>query len=187
MTTVWKRIEPSNWGWRILPALFLISFAIQSKDSYAQGQVVAQERVDIAIRSPERLILRVGSQGQRIDVIQFEVGSLPGSGPIPGVSSGDNPVTVMAKSKKISGQMILTADSSIPLTNASGDTISFQEISWAGTGDMPSGVFSGQPGQILFSSAAKNVMGAMSFSYSNRPYVPAGTYIGQVLFTLSSP
>ena len=124
MISVLKRIELSNRGWHILPALFLISFAIHAKDSYAQGRVVTQERVDIVIRSPERLVLRVGSQGGRIDVIQFEVGTLPGSGPIPGVSSGDNPVTVMAKSKKTSGQMILTADSSIPLANASGDTIS---------------------------------------------------------------
>ncbi len=187
MITVLKRMELSNWGWRVLPALLLLSLAVQAKDSCAQGQVVAQERVDIVIRSPERLILRVGSQGGRIDVIQFQVGSLPGSGPVPGVSSGGNPVTVMAKSKKISGRMILTADSSIPLTNASGDTIPFGEISWTGGGDMPSGVFSGQPGQILFSSTAKNVIGTMSFSYANRSYVPAGTYIGQVLFTLSSP
>jgi hypothetical protein len=183
---VLKRMNLSNWGWRILPALLLI-FAIQAKDSYAQDRVAGQERVDIVIRSPERLILRVGSQGGRIDVIQFQVGSLPGSGPIPGVSSGDNPVTVMAKSKKTFGQMILTADSSLPLISASGDMIPFSEISWTGTGDMPTGIFSGQPDQILFSSNAKNVRGAMSFSYSNKSYVPAGTYLGQVLFTLSSP
>jgi len=77
----------------------------------AQGRIVAQEPVNIVIQSAQFLSLRVGSPGSNIDVVRFDVTGLPGSGPVPGVSSGQNPVPVRARAVQLSGQMILTADS----------------------------------------------------------------------------
>ncbi|MBW2040252.1 MAG: hypothetical protein JRI46_11820 [Deltaproteobacteria bacterium] len=143
--------------------------------------------MDIVIRSALALFLRVGSPGGTVDVVSFHVTGLPGSGPVPGISSGQNPVPVRARAFLLFGQMILTADSSVPLNDGSGNTIPFTEISWRGTGGMPSGTFSGAADQFIGATSLSRFQGAMSFNYRNILYVPAGTYTGRVTYTLSSP
>jgi hypothetical protein len=170
-----------------LPLMLVLSLITLSADLAAQGRVVAQAPVDISIKAKFSLRLRIGSPGGRIDVVRFSVSELPGSGQIQGISSGPNPVPVKAKARFSSGQMILTADSSIPLEDGAGNTIPFSEIGWVGTGGMPSGTFSNAADQVIMATSSSNFNGAMSFYYGNILYVPSGVYTSRVVYTLSSP
>jgi hypothetical protein len=156
-------------------------------DLAAQGRVVAQAPVDIVILAANSLDLRIGTSGVTIDVVTFTVSQLPGSGSVPGVSSGANPVPVRATSSPGNATKILTADSSIPLNDGAGHTIPFTQISWAGANEVPSGAFTGAPSQPILMTTSQVTQGTMSFFYANTVYVPSGTYVGRVTFTLSSP
>jgi hypothetical protein len=82
----------------------------------------------------------------------------------------------------------LTVDSSTPLSNGPA-TISFNQISWtASDADIPSGTFSGGPGQVLVSyTTSRRVCNNHTFRYANAQVVDAGTYTGRVRYTLSMP
>ncbi|MCP4669362.1 MAG: hypothetical protein GY849_23770 [Deltaproteobacteria bacterium] len=170
-----------------LPALFFACLLLSPAPLPAQGRIAAQEPVDIIIRAARALFLRVGSPGGTIDVVRFDVSALPGSGPVPGFSSGRNPVLLRARAVLLFGQMILTADASTPLDDGSGNTIAFTEIGWRGAGGMPGGVFTGAPNQVLFATGSSRLRGTMSFYYRNVLYRPSGIYAGRVTYTLSSP
>lgn len=169
------------------PSLVFLLILSCATTALAQGRVVAQKPVDIIVRSAFVLLLQVGSPGGTVDVVRFDVSALPGSGPVKGVSSGQNPVPVIARAVFLSGQMVLTADSFAPLNDGHGNTIPFTEIGWKGTGIMPSTTFSGTTHQLLFTTSRSRARGTMSFYYKNTMYLPAGTYSGRVTFTLSSP
>jgi hypothetical protein len=172
---------------RHVPALGLLaSLFFYPIDLYAQGRVVAQEPLDIVILAASQLNLRVGTAGGTIDRVSFTVSQVPGSGPVPGVSSGANPVPVVAWSWPLFAEKVLAADSSIPLNDGAGHTIPFTQINWAGSG-LPSGTFTGSPSQQILATFSWLVNGTMSFSYANTVYVPSGTYTGRVTYTLSSP
>lgn len=171
----------------LLPLMLVLSLIILSADLAAQGRAVAQAPVDIRIQSKFSLSLRIGSPGGKIDVVRFSVSGLPGSGQVQGISSGPNPIPVKTKARFSSGQMILTADSSIPLEDGAGNTIPFSETGWVGTGGMPSGSFSNAADQVIMATSSSNFNGAMSFYYRNILYVPAGVYTSRVTYTLSSP
>lgn len=177
---------------KIKGRLFLSAFALfyifsHASNIVAQGRVVAQTPVDIRIQSAVSLFLRVGSPGGKIDLVTFNVSGIPGSGQVQGISSGANPVPVRARAQFLFGQMILTADSSVPLNDGFGNTIPFSEIGWVGSGSMPSGSFSGATGQMLVATSSSHLNGAMSFYYRNILRLPAGIYSGRVTYTLSSP
>jgi hypothetical protein len=174
-------------GRRYLPVLaFLYALSLATHTS-AQGRFVAEEGVDIIIQSAAALFLRVGSPGGTIDLVSFDVTGIPGSGQVTGIPSGANPVLVRARAQGLSGQMVLTADSSVPLNNGSGNTIPFTEIGWTGHSGMPSGTFSGASNQFILATSSANFQGAMFFYYGNTLYVPSGTYTGRVTYSLSSP
>ena len=173
--------------WQVLSALSLLACLLcYSIDLPAQGRVVAQEPVDIVILAARRLDLQIGSPGNIIDVVSFTVSGLPGSGPVQGVSSGGNPVAVRAHAVPGNQDMTLTADSSTPLNDGAGHTIPFTQIGWNGTGDVPSRSFTGSPRQLVFMTS-RPARGTMPFFYLNTVYVPSGTYVGRVTYTLSSP
>jgi hypothetical protein len=173
---------------RHLPALgFLLCLCCSPTALYAQGRVVAQEPVDIVIQAASSLYLRIGTSGGAIDVVSFTVTQLPGSGPIPGVSSGQNPVPVRATSSPGNATKLLTADSSVPLDDGAGDTIPFTQIRWTGAGGVPSGTFTGSPSQQIVWTTHQLNNGTMSFWYANTIYVASGTYTARVTYTLSSP
>ena len=84
---------------------------------------------------------------------------------------------------------ILTADSSVPLTNGV-DTIPFTEISWtAQDGDIPDGRFDGTSSQIILgpTRARWQVSDWHTFTYDNKLVLPAGVYTGTVTYTISIP
>jgi hypothetical protein len=84
---------------------------------------------------------------------------------------------------------IVSADSSIPLSNGT-DTISFTNISWtAQDEDIPSGQFTGTPAQVILNPtrALWIVRDWHTFYYNNTLVVPYGTYTGRVTYTVSVP
>jgi len=88
----------------------------------------------------------------------------------------------------------LSANSSSPLVNATGETIPMSQVRWtsSGNGDsgaqpFPAGTFTG--GTQTIGTIARNqwAESCMSFSYLNAAVVAAGTYTGTVTYTLTAP
>lgn len=152
---------------------------------------VATSDVIVVLAAPVTMTLRIGSSGSTINRVTFPVTGLPGSGAVAGTSSGANPVPFRASGQLTGpGTVSLTANSSQPLMNASGNSISFNQISWTGSGVLPSGRFNGTANQLIWQQNTganfNNIRGAMAFSYDNTLFVPSGTYSGRVTYTLSA-
>lgn len=89
----------------------------------------------------------------------------------------------------------LTASVPSTLSNGSGGTISFSQISWSssGIGDtgaqpFPSGTFSAGSTQTIGTIARNQwAESCLTFSYANTAVVPPGTYSGTVVYTLTAP
>ena len=80
------------------------------------------------------------------------------------------------------------------LSNAAGDTIPFSQISWTvsapGSGVpnvIPAGSFTGAAQTLTSVPANTYIENCHSFVYANSAVRAAGTYTGQVTYTLSSP
>lgn len=80
------------------------------------------------------------------------------------------------------------------LTNASGDTIPFSQISWAsgGSGDaapftIPAGTFTGGTQTLTTFPVNTWRESCHTFSYANTAVVASGTYTGRATYTLSAP
>ncbi len=80
------------------------------------------------------------------------------------------------------------------LTNASGDTIPFSQISWAsgGAGDaapftIPAGTFTGGTQTLTTFPVNTWRESCHRFSYANAAVVASGTYTGRATYTLSAP
>ncbi len=80
------------------------------------------------------------------------------------------------------------------LTNASGDTIPFSQISWAsgGAGDsapftIPAGTFTGGTQTLTTFPVNTWRESCHTFSYANAAVVASGTYTGRATYTLSAP
>ena len=92
------------------------------------------------------------------------------------------------------GTSVATLSSTSPANLTSGtDSIPFNSISWVSGGNqdavatIPSGTFNGST-QTLY-TAAQNTWfeSCLSFVYANSAAVPAGTFSGRVVYTLSAP
>ena len=88
----------------------------------------------------------------------------------------------------------LTATAPVALTNAAGNTIAFNTVSWisGGNGDasatIPSGTFVGGSTQNLLSVTSNTWFeSCLQFNYSNAQFVPSGTFKGRVSYTLTAP
>lgn len=80
------------------------------------------------------------------------------------------------------------------LTNAAGDTIPFSQISWTVSAPgssvpnvIPAGTFNGGTQTLATVPANRYIENCHSFIYANSALRAAGTYNGQVTYTLSSP
>lgn len=80
------------------------------------------------------------------------------------------------------------------LTNAAGDTIPFSQISWTVSAPgssvpnvIPAGTFNGGTQTLATVPANRYIENCHSFIYANSAIRAAGTYNGQVTYTLSSP
>lgn len=93
------------------------------------------------------------------------------------------------------GTVSVTATVPASLSDATGDTIPFSQISWtsAGNGDsgaqpFPAGTFTGGSVQTIGTIAQNQwAESCWTFSYKNTGSPPAGTYTGRVLYTLTAP
>lgn len=88
----------------------------------------------------------------------------------------------------------LSVSSPANLTSAAGDTIPFSQIGWtvsaAGSGVpnvIPAGTFSGASQTLATVPANTYIENCHSFVFANSAPRAAGTYNGQVTYTLSSP
>jgi len=80
------------------------------------------------------------------------------------------------------------------LVNAAGDTIPFSQISWTVSangssvpGVIPAGSFNGATQTLTTIPANTYIENCHTFSYANSAVRAAGTYNGQVTYTLTSP
>lgn len=145
----------------------------------------AKVQLHFRIIIPQLLYLQIGSEDQIVDVIDFQVTDLPGTGKIIG-NPKSIPVRVVGCVSP--GQSItLTADSATPLSDK-GTTIPFQTISWNSTGNFSKGAFNGRSNQKLeqWQGSGKHT-GSYSFFYNNAHSYPAGCYHGTITYTLSTP
>lgn len=93
-----------------------------------------------------------------------------------------------------SANATLSAQADSALVNAGGQTIPFNSVSWVsgGNGDatatIPSGTFVGGASQTLL-SVTRNTWfeSCLQFNYANAQLVPAGTFKGRVIYTLTAP
>jgi hypothetical protein len=168
--------------------LFCHAGYASAESNLVSGGGDAQAQLDFAIQIPTILLLQVGTIGATVDTITFNVGDLPGTGPVVGTSSGANPVPVRAAGFVGAGStMTLTADSSTALTDGT-TNIPFSEISWTATGSFSTSAFDNSAAQQLDQfTGPGNRTGTYAFSYDNNNYYPASTYTGAVTYTLSSP
>ncbi|MCW5654932.1 hypothetical protein [Hydrogenophaga sp.] len=88
----------------------------------------------------------------------------------------------------------LSVTSPPSLSNASGDTIPFTEISWTVSAPgssvpnvIPAGTFSGGTQTLATVPANTYIENCHTYSYANSEVRAAGTYNGRVTYTLSSP
>lgn len=88
----------------------------------------------------------------------------------------------------------LRVTSPTSLTNAAGDTIPFSQISWTVSAPgssapniIPAGSFTGAAQTLTTVPANTYIENCHSFIYANSAVRAAGTYTGQVTYTLSSP
>lgn len=91
------------------------------------------------------------------------------------------------------GTAVLSVTSPAVLTGPSGSTIPFSQISWTSTAngdatpDIPAGTFNGGTLALRSVAAGTWVENCHSFFYANTAVVRAGTYTGQVTYTLVMP
>jgi hypothetical protein len=88
----------------------------------------------------------------------------------------------------------LSVTSPASLVSAAGDTIPFSQISWtvsaAGSsvpGVIPAGTFSGATQTLTTVPANRYIENCHTFRYANSALRAAGTYTGQVTYTITSP
>jgi hypothetical protein len=179
---------------RILPACltFITITILLLSPAVAPARDVAIRAFNVVVKANAYLYLQIGTEGAIIDQISFRVAALPGAGPVRGESTGIYPVPVVGDGLlSAAGTVTLIADASQPMTNGLGNQIPYSQISWQGSGDVPSGQFAGSATQIIMQQSAHKgrlkLNGAMAFFYGNTQFFPAGIYSGRVTYTLSAP
>lgn len=118
---------------QILALALALSLAGAGQGSFLPGlgadawaRDVAAEPLTVRVVVRPYLYLEIGSPGGIVDTVNFTVAGLPGSGPVPGQSTGANPVPVWAEGLVRSATTVmLTADSSRPLEDGSNNQIPF--------------------------------------------------------------
>jgi hypothetical protein len=155
--------------------------------------VAHAEMVFICWGAPSEIRLRVGALVGITRVNHSVPATKVGDGtPIAGTP---NSVFIEASARRaniwqaICANYVISVDSSVPLSSG-GNTIPFTDISWtAQDGHIPSGSFSGTPGQVILrpTRAIWRVRDWHTFYYNNVRIVPSGIYTGRVTYTAAIP
>lgn len=167
------------------------------------GSGTATARLDFRVVVPRVLFLGVGTgaaalaNNTNVDTVTFDYTTNPaalGTGTAAGVITGSVvPVRVVGNN----GQITLAASTTGALTNATGDTIPWTEITGASTqAALPSPVIpatgAGTASNVTLSSGTKitDQSANWTFSYANSAVVAPGTYgttNGRVTYTAAMP
>ena len=133
-----------------------------------------------------------GPPAGQIDEVAFTFpgGVTPGDG-TPIVGTPVMPVALLGYSGGNRVRFTVTMNSTTPLNNGVGDTLPFNEISWTTRdGDIPGGRFNQGAAQTLmnmnlFWPRGRGVIDYLTFRYDNDTVYSAGTYTGQVVYTIA--
>jgi hypothetical protein len=181
-----------------LAGIFLVAFAWPAD---ALTVVIADNAPEIA--------LRVGAPGGAISLVTFNVAAATagtgavvsgttnaaaGSAQAPnfGGACAANNVRIWARARSTAGftrTATLTVNSSGGISSGA-NTIPFTDFSWVSSGgtEIPSGSFTGSPTQPLLSfQTSREVSVCKLFQFANATIYPAGTYNGQITYTLQMP
>jgi hypothetical protein len=98
-------------------------------------------------------------------------------------------VSAIARVPRGTANAVLSLNSAVPLSNATGQILPFSQISWTSSDNsVPSGVFNTGAAQTLLNmTTSRQYESCHTFSYANTGIVAAGTYRGRVTYTLSMP
>jgi hypothetical protein len=180
-----------------LSAALPMAAQAESNVGTGAGTITASARVNFQIQIPRFVYLRVGdgavlAGGGTPAAINFtpalvDVGNgvaqaaTAGSGDL-----GNGIVTVQVIGN--AGPMTLAAVSSAPnLVNASSDTLPWTQILTAVTGSTPHPPINGASVSYPATANVVNASGTWTYTYANTTTPAAGTYLGQVTYTASSP
>jgi hypothetical protein len=181
---------------RFLVGLALLALAVGlggGQAAWAESNLAvggsATAHLDFQINIPTILYLQVGNAGATVDRVSCTLSDIPGTGAVAMHSNGPDPVPVTMSGFVTAGQtMTLLADSSNDLSAGGSSKIPFDQISWTGGGSIGGNTFNKATNQqIAQRTGSGTLTGTMAFSYANANYYDAGTYNGQVTYTLSSP
>jgi hypothetical protein len=141
-------------------------------------------------RAESSLSIHLGTGGPNIASVDFDVpvSSIGDGTPV----SGSRNIKIQLEIRATAANPLvgyLTVDSSIPLSNGTGETIPLTSISWVSrSGDIPTGTFSGTGNQLLATfPGSVRVMDWHSFTFANDTLYEPGTYNGQITYTWSAP
>jgi hypothetical protein len=173
---------------------------------------------DLGASPTRQLHLQVGTGGNgsqvmpnnpTIDVVSVTVPAAAVGNATPQVMSTSNPNTIdpyppvaltcsdgrkvlisaIARVPRGTANARLTVSSAVPLSNTTGQTLPFSQISWVSSdSSIPSGTFNTGAAQTLATiTTSRQYESCHTFSYANRGVVAAGVYRGRVTYTLSMP
>ncbi|MBB1059955.1 hypothetical protein [Marilutibacter spongiae] len=186
-------------------ALFAAALPLAAQaesNSVSSGSATA--RLDFQITVPRILMLRVGTDDSTVNLIDFNVtaAQLQTLGtPVAATAASGNVGngTVTATVKGNNGQISLRADSVGALSNGSGDSISYGQITTTSSAPaaLPAPVLADGAGTAvnvpLSSGKITNATAQWTYSYKNAAMVAPGTYggvntnNGRVTYTASMP
>ena len=145
--------------------------------------------LNFQVRLPQILYLRIGSSGGTIDTVVFNVENVPENQDT--VESDNSPEVRVGAIVADGATVILSADSSTPMSGSGTDTIPFTTISFTGSNDFASllsSSFDGTASQQIWQGTGRGFRsGTFRYTYDNSYDYPPDTYDGQVTYTLSSP
>lgn len=186
---------------RAIRGLALTSLAslglIAAAPAFAESQFVttgtpttASARLNIQVNVPRFLEFRVGSAGNTVDTVVFNVPAADvGNAAVP--VAGD--VTVDVALRGNGGAISLVADTSADLLNSGADTIPFSAISTSMTaGSINAPVLAdgaSAPVVVPVSAGTRvtNRTATWAYQFNNAAVYGAGTYAGQVVYTATMP
>ena len=155
----------------------------------------------IVANGSAQIYVGAGSSLTAVDSIRFSVpGADVGSGaPVTGREGAASGATLVdAYARAPGGQprsVVWSVDSSQPLVcttaaTCGSTTIPMSKFRWIASGgsEVGNGAFRGVPNQVLHVfPTSRYVYVYKTFLYANDEIVPAGTYVGRVVYTLSMP
>lgn len=164
--------------------------ALRAESNVGVGGAPATAQLNFQVTLNQLLLLQIGSPGATINTVSCTVSTIPGTGSVPMISDGTNPVPTRVSAVVPAGATVtLTVNSVIAPLTSGPNTIPFSQISCSANGDgFTSYSFNDTASQQLNQwTGSGNRLGDYTFSYKNENYYPTGTYNGHVIYTLSSP